>query len=172
MLYQQNYPLQWHTRFSICNSLKTAFCIMFVYWLNGCYILKFYLTIEMLCFFLVHTMEELKLTGNHFNNSRPLLTFSTSFGKDVHWKLLKEMITQVHSPFPFILEFMCVLSCLYYTVIDDVLWPRTLFSDLFPCSWRILTCMCVSVIHTYWILYIVWYNLDLAKIVEYLKSFS
>lgn len=43
----------------------------------------------------VHTMEELKLAGNHLNNSRPLLTFSTSFGKDAHWKLLKEMITQI-----------------------------------------------------------------------------
>ncbi|KAL8087798.1 hypothetical protein AgCh_037806 [Apium graveolens] len=43
----------------------------------------------------VHTIEELKLTGNHLNNSRPLLTFSSSFGKDTHWKLLKEMITQI-----------------------------------------------------------------------------
>ena len=43
----------------------------------------------------VHTMEELKLTGNHLKGSRPLLTFSSNFDKDVHWKLLKEMLTQV-----------------------------------------------------------------------------
>ncbi|KAJ9697067.1 hypothetical protein PVL29_009018 [Vitis rotundifolia] len=43
----------------------------------------------------VHTMEELKLTGNHLKGSRPLLTFSTNFDKDPHWKLLKEMITQI-----------------------------------------------------------------------------
>ncbi|KAL6345142.1 hypothetical protein AAG906_013626 [Vitis piasezkii] len=43
----------------------------------------------------VHTMEELKLTGNHLKGSRPLLTFSTNFNKDPHWKLLKEMITQI-----------------------------------------------------------------------------
>ncbi|KAI7757349.1 hypothetical protein M8C21_017133 [Ambrosia artemisiifolia] len=42
----------------------------------------------------VHTMEELKLTGNHLKGSRPLLTFSSNFDKDPHWKLLKEMITQ------------------------------------------------------------------------------
>ncbi|KAK9085188.1 hypothetical protein Sjap_025599 [Stephania japonica] len=44
----------------------------------------------------VHTMEELKLTGNHLKGSRPILTFSSNFDKDPHWKLLKEMITQAH----------------------------------------------------------------------------
>ncbi|KAF5960193.1 hypothetical protein HYC85_001402 [Camellia sinensis] len=43
----------------------------------------------------VHTMEELKLTGNHLKGSRPLLTFSTNFDKDPHWKLLKEIIMQM-----------------------------------------------------------------------------
>ncbi|KDO74124.1 hypothetical protein CISIN_1g020495mg [Citrus sinensis] len=43
----------------------------------------------------VHTMEELKLTGNHLKASRPLLTFSSNFGKDAHWKLIKEMIIQI-----------------------------------------------------------------------------
>ncbi|XP_022753974.1 ribosome biogenesis protein BRX1 homolog 1-like isoform X3 [Durio zibethinus] len=46
----------------------------------------------------VHTMEELKLTGNHLKGSRPLLTFSGNFEKDAHWKLLKEMITQISVP--------------------------------------------------------------------------
>lgn len=45
--------------------------------------------------FPVYTMEELKLTGNHLKGSRPILTFSNNFDKDVHWKLLKEMIIQV-----------------------------------------------------------------------------
>ncbi|KAJ6753736.1 RIBOSOME BIOGENESIS PROTEIN BRX1-like protein 2 [Salix purpurea] len=43
----------------------------------------------------VHTMEELKLTGNHLKGSRPLLTFTANFDKDTHWKLLKEMIIQI-----------------------------------------------------------------------------
>lgn len=54
----------------------------------GCVIILFIV-------YLVHTMEELKLTGNHLKGSRPLLTFSSNFDKSPHWQLLKEMITQV-----------------------------------------------------------------------------
>ncbi|KAJ0965060.1 hypothetical protein J5N97_026198 [Dioscorea zingiberensis] len=43
----------------------------------------------------VHTMEELKLTGNHLKGSRPILTFSANFDQEPHWKLLKEMIIQI-----------------------------------------------------------------------------
>ncbi|KAK4373714.1 hypothetical protein RND71_009098 [Anisodus tanguticus] len=43
----------------------------------------------------VHTMEELKLTGNHLKGSRPILTFSNNFDKQPHWKLLKEMFMQI-----------------------------------------------------------------------------
>ena len=43
----------------------------------------------------VHTMEELKLTGNHLKGSRPLLTFSANFDKEPHWMLLKELMLQV-----------------------------------------------------------------------------
>lgn len=43
----------------------------------------------------VHTMEELKLTGNHLKGSRPMLTFSSNFDEHPHWKLLKEMIMQI-----------------------------------------------------------------------------
>ncbi|KAK4767827.1 hypothetical protein SAY87_002968 [Trapa incisa] len=43
----------------------------------------------------VHTMEELKLTGNHLRGSRPILTFSSNFDNHAHWKLLKEMIIQI-----------------------------------------------------------------------------
>ncbi|KAG0464002.1 hypothetical protein HPP92_020071 [Vanilla planifolia] len=42
----------------------------------------------------VHTMEELKLTGNHLKGSRPILTFSSNFDKEPRWMLLKEMIMQ------------------------------------------------------------------------------
>lgn len=43
----------------------------------------------------VHTMEELKLTGNHLKGSRPLITFSTNFDEQPHWQLVKEMLTQI-----------------------------------------------------------------------------
>lgn len=43
----------------------------------------------------VHTMEELKLTGNHLKGSRPILTFASDFDTQPHWQLLKEIITQI-----------------------------------------------------------------------------
>uniref|UniRef100_A0A9I9E8H5 Uncharacterized protein n=1 Tax=Cucumis melo TaxID=3656 RepID=A0A9I9E8H5_CUCME len=41
-----------------------------------------------------NAMEELKLIGNYLKGSRPILTFSSNFDKDVLWKLMKEMIIQ------------------------------------------------------------------------------
>ncbi|GKA88587.1 hypothetical protein Tco_0810351 [Tanacetum coccineum] len=58
----------------------------------------------------VHTMEELKLTGNHLKGARPLLTFSSNFDKDPHWKLLKEMITQSYYEDAFVMEKLSLLK--------------------------------------------------------------
>lgn len=41
----------------------------------------------------VHTMDELKLTGNCMLGSRPLLDFDSKFETAAHWKLLKAMLT-------------------------------------------------------------------------------
>eukprot|EP00271_Cylindrocystis_brebissonii_P018206 TRINITY_DN5057_c0_g1_i1.p1 TRINITY_DN5057_c0_g1~~TRINITY_DN5057_c0_g1_i1.p1 ORF type:complete len:344 (+),score=75.66 TRINITY_DN5057_c0_g1_i1:465-1496(+) len=43
----------------------------------------------------VHTMAELKLTGNHLKGSRPILTFSPSFDTSPHLQLLKELFIQI-----------------------------------------------------------------------------
>ena len=43
----------------------------------------------------VHTMDELRLTGNCMKGSRPILTFDESFGRIGHLKLLKELFTDV-----------------------------------------------------------------------------
>ncbi|PRD22907.1 UNVERIFIED_CONTAM: brix1 [Trichonephila clavipes] len=43
----------------------------------------------------VHTMEELKLTGNCLKASRPILTFDDSFDSEPHLKLLKELFIQI-----------------------------------------------------------------------------
>lgn len=43
----------------------------------------------------VHTMDELRLTGNCMKGSRPLLTFDESFAKHDHLKLLKSLFTDV-----------------------------------------------------------------------------
>ncbi|TKY69609.1 Ribosome biogenesis protein BRX1 [Spatholobus suberectus] len=74
----------------------------------------------------VHTMEELKLTGNQLKGSRPILTFSTNFEKDAHWKLLKEMLLQIFEtpkdhrktkPFH---DHVFVFS-----IVDDHIWFRS-----------------------------------------------
>merc|ERR1712157_197720 len=43
----------------------------------------------------VHTMDELKLTGNCMKGSRPILNFDESFGRIGHLKLLKELFVEI-----------------------------------------------------------------------------
>ncbi|KAL3140430.1 hypothetical protein ABBQ38_004690 [Trebouxia sp. C0009 RCD-2024] len=42
----------------------------------------------------VHTMAELKLSGNHLKGSRPILSFDSAFDQQPHLQLMKEMFTQ------------------------------------------------------------------------------
>jgi ribosome biogenesis protein BRX1 len=41
----------------------------------------------------VHTMDELKLTGNCMLGSRPILNFDANFEKAAHWILIKSLLT-------------------------------------------------------------------------------
>eukprot|EP00124_Ichthyophonus_hoferi_P002297 Ihof_evm8s150 gene=Ihof_evmTU8s150 len=73
----------------------------------------------------VHTMDELKLTGNHLKGSRPLLSFDANFDAQPHHALLKEMFMQTfgtpyHHPKskPF---FDHVLS---FSIVEDRIWFR------------------------------------------------
>nr|CAG4651045.1 EOG090X07MB [Simocephalus serrulatus] len=45
----------------------------------------------------VHTMKELKMTGNCLKGTRPLLSFDSSFDSQPYWSLLKELVTQIFS---------------------------------------------------------------------------
>lgn len=42
----------------------------------------------------VHTMSELKMTGNCLKGTRPLLSFDKTFDEEPHWSLLKELFIQ------------------------------------------------------------------------------
>lgn len=73
----------------------------------------------------VHTLEELKLSGNHLRGSRPVLSFDKSFDSEPHTQLLKEMLTQVfatpkrhHKSKPF---FDHVIS---FSLADGRIWLR------------------------------------------------
>lgn len=43
----------------------------------------------------VHTMDELKMTGNCLKGSRGIVSFDGTFDSDEHWKLMKEVLTHV-----------------------------------------------------------------------------
>jgi ribosome biogenesis protein BRX1 len=43
----------------------------------------------------IHTMDELRLTGNCMKHSRPILSFDANFGKLEHLKLLKELFVDI-----------------------------------------------------------------------------
>ncbi|KAE8636533.1 hypothetical protein XENTR_v10003032 [Xenopus tropicalis] len=43
----------------------------------------------------IHTLAELKMSGNCLKGSRPILSFDPAFDRDPHYALLKELLTQV-----------------------------------------------------------------------------
>jgi ribosome biogenesis protein BRX1 len=73
----------------------------------------------------VHTMSELKMTGNCLTASRPMLSFDEGFNKSVHLKIIKELFIQAfgvpnHHPKsqPF------VDKVFTFSVVDDKIWFR------------------------------------------------
>jgi len=65
----------------------------------------------------VHTMDELRLTGNCVKGSRPLLQFDESFGRLGHLKLIKELLWQVFNTpegHPKSKPFVDRIMCFYY----------------------------------------------------------
>ncbi|XP_035905850.1 ribosome biogenesis protein BRX1 homolog [Anopheles stephensi] len=73
----------------------------------------------------IHTMGEMKLTGNCLRGSRPLLSFSEEFTKQPHLLLIKELLVQIfgvpnHHPKsqPFIDRVIT------FTYLDNRIWYR------------------------------------------------
>lgn len=73
----------------------------------------------------VHTMAELKLSGNHLKGSRPVLSFDQTFDSEPHWVLLKSILSQMfttpkrhHKSKPF---FDHVIT---FCVADGRIWLR------------------------------------------------
>jgi len=60
----------------------------------------------------VHTMDELKMTGNCLKGSRGLLSFDQGFEETEWGRLTKEVFTQVCTPFalPFVFSEYCTNS--------------------------------------------------------------
>ncbi|KAF7721354.1 Ribosome bioproteinsis protein brx1 [Apophysomyces ossiformis] len=73
----------------------------------------------------LHTMDELKMTGNCLKGSRHVLSFDANFDSAPHWQLLKELLSQVFNvpkgsrrSKPFIDH---VLS---FSIVDNRIWFR------------------------------------------------
>lgn len=73
----------------------------------------------------LHTMDELKMTGNCLKGSRHILSFDKTFDSAPHWGLLKELMSQVFNvpkgsrrSKPFIDH---VLS---FSIVDNRVWFR------------------------------------------------
>ncbi|SNX84727.1 related to BRX1 - Essential nucleolar protein required for biogenesis of the 60S ribosomal subunit [Melanopsichium pennsylvanicum] len=73
----------------------------------------------------IHTMDELKMTGNCLKGSRPILSFDKEFDEKPHWTLIKEMFTQMfgvpkgaRKSKPFVDH---VIS---FSIVDNKVWFR------------------------------------------------
>lgn len=71
----------------------------------------------------IHTMSELRLSGNHLKGSRPVLVFDKKFENGAQWQVVKEVLKQVRMKAGISLVRMCMLhqggcvNCNYSDII-------------------------------------------------------
>ncbi|CAE6426896.1 unnamed protein product [Rhizoctonia solani] len=73
----------------------------------------------------VHTMDELKMTGNCLKGSRGLLSFDPGFDDGEHWKLIKEMFTHIFGVPPSARRAKPFIDhVLTFSIVDNKIWFR------------------------------------------------
>ncbi|KAM3874604.1 ribosome biogenesis protein BRX1 homolog [Diretmus argenteus] len=73
----------------------------------------------------IHTLAELKMTGNCLKGSRPLLSFDPKFDKEPHYALLKELFTQTFSTPHYHPKSQPFVDHVYtFTIADNRIWFR------------------------------------------------
>ncbi|XP_043541006.1 ribosome biogenesis protein BRX1 homolog [Chiloscyllium plagiosum] len=73
----------------------------------------------------IHTLDELKLTGNCLKGSRPLLSFDPIFDKEAHHRLLKELFIQVFSTPRYHPKSQPFVDHIFtFTISDNRIWFR------------------------------------------------
>nr|XP_025723197.1 ribosome biogenesis protein BRX1 homolog isoform X1 [Callorhinus ursinus] len=76
-------------------------------------------------FFLVHTLAELKMTGNCLKGSRPLLSFDPAFDELPHYALLKELLIQIFSTPRYHPKSQPFVDHVFtFTILDNRIWFR------------------------------------------------
>ncbi|XP_019738467.1 ribosome biogenesis protein BRX1 homolog [Hippocampus comes] len=73
----------------------------------------------------IHTLAELKMTGNCLKGSRPLLSFDPTFDKQPHYALLKELFIQTFSTPRYHPKSQPFVDHVFtFTVVDNRIWFR------------------------------------------------
>lgn len=73
----------------------------------------------------IHTLAELKLTGNCLKGSRPLLSFDPKFDKEPHYALLKELFIQTFSTPRYHPKSQPFVDHVFtFTIVDNRIWFR------------------------------------------------
>ncbi|XP_030598637.1 ribosome biogenesis protein BRX1 homolog [Archocentrus centrarchus] len=73
----------------------------------------------------IHTLAELKLTGNCLKGSRPLLSFDPKFDKEPHYALLKELFIQTFSTPHYHPKSQPFVDHVFtFTIADNRIWFR------------------------------------------------
>ncbi|XP_047425211.1 ribosome biogenesis protein BRX1 homolog isoform X2 [Mugil cephalus] len=73
----------------------------------------------------IHTLAELKMTGNCLKGSRPLLSFDPKFDKEPHYALLKELFTQTFSTPRYHPKSQPFVDHIFtFTIADNRIWFR------------------------------------------------
>uniref|UniRef100_A0A3Q3VL32 Ribosome biogenesis protein BRX1 homolog n=1 Tax=Mola mola TaxID=94237 RepID=A0A3Q3VL32_MOLML len=73
----------------------------------------------------VHTLAELKMTGNCLKGSRPLLSFDPKFDKEPHYALLKELFIQTFSTPRYHPKSQPFVDHVFtFTIADNRIWFR------------------------------------------------
>ncbi|KAK1345379.1 hypothetical protein QTO34_014090 [Cnephaeus nilssonii] len=73
----------------------------------------------------IHTLAELKMTGNCLKGSRPLLSFDPAFDELPHYALLKELLIQIFSTPRYHPKSQPFVDHVFtFTVLDNRIWFR------------------------------------------------
>ncbi|XP_076027886.1 ribosome biogenesis protein BRX1 homolog [Genypterus blacodes] len=73
----------------------------------------------------IHTLAELKMTGNCLKGSRPLLSFDPKFDAEPHYALLKELFTQTFSTPRYHPKSQPFVDHVFtFTIADNRIWFR------------------------------------------------
>ncbi|XP_076614584.1 ribosome biogenesis protein BRX1 homolog [Chaetodon auriga] len=73
----------------------------------------------------IHTLAELKMTGNCLKGSRPLVSFDPKFDSEPHYALLKELLTQTFSTPRYHPKSQPFVDHVFtFTIVDNRIWFR------------------------------------------------